>query len=710
MSEVSENLQQPQRARRKPFDLSAALSRRAGILLGLGTVLSFATIPVCLAVVKPKYSASAVLLVDATKEIAINGKERDLIPGDIGDYTRTQIGRMKSVAGISEALNTLPEKARPNFCNPQASAISQAVQLLKRLVIQEVPRSHLINLKLESDEPRFLGDAVNAVVDGFIGRLHLERERQNEKRIEYLQSERARVVERIEHEHRRLLAHAEGMANRAFLHENYTVHLNKVDQIQKLFLEADAERIARQAALAKALSDRSTIQKLSLQPYADERVADNFGINRIEQYTYEQLQQMRVTVDGLTPGNQDRKYVEERMAAMNRYLDEYKVTVNEATMRNLEQKRAYDLESEVLRAESGLGSATSRALELGSILSAATAEASATSEAIFNASSVAYSIRELRERLTAINNRIDDCQLEAKASVKLAVDSRASNPTVPASSTKVNALAGGLGLAYGCALLCCLGFEFFDTRLRSRADIQAALGGEAPDPVPSLNGAPLHGVVASDSLAGEVLRSFRSLASRVERERSAKTGSVILLTGVHSGAGTSFVAYQLAIALSDYSEQILLLQTSVTESESHVAPAHSTVEANKKIRVERIPSSRSGAAIELGSRIRDARESFDLILIDADPISVEPFTRFMMMHADMAVVVAKAGVTMFHDLVGVLNEIRRRPIGAMTALLNFAQKPQRIGVQRRIQNGIVAVSSLAKRFRRRLARLRSNRC
>ena len=455
MSEVSENLQQPQRARRKPFDLSAALSRRAAILLGLGTVLSFATIPVCLAVVKPKYSASAVLLVDATKEIAINGKERDLIPGDIGDYTRTQIGRMKSVAGISEALNTLPEKARPNFCNPQASAISQAVQLLKRLVIQEVPRSHLINLKLESDEPRFLGDAVNAVVDGFIGRLHLERERQNEKRIEYLQSERARVVERIEHEHRRLLAHAEGMANRAFLHENYTVHLNKVDQIQKLFLEADAERIARQAALAKALSDRSTIQKLSLQPYADERVADNFGINRIEQYTYEQLQQMRVTVDGLTPGNQDRKYVEERMAAMNRYLDEYKVTVNEATMRNLEQKRAYDLESEVLRAESGLGSATSRALELGSILSAATAEASATSEAIFNASSVAYSIRELRERLTAINNRIDDCQLEAKASVKLAVDSRASNPTVPASSTKVNALAGGLGLAYGCALLCC---------------------------------------------------------------------------------------------------------------------------------------------------------------------------------------------------------------------------------------------------------------
>jgi hypothetical protein len=709
VNEVSENLPSPARARRKPFDLTAALARRAPIVLGLGTLLSFATIPVCLGVVKPKYSASAVLLVDATKEVAINGKERDLIPGDIGDYTRTQIGRMKSVTGISEALRSLPEKARPNFCNPQTSEISQAVQLLKRLVIQEVPRSHLINLKLESDEPRFLGDALNAVVDGFIARLHIERERQNEKRIEYLQTERTRIVERIDQEHRRLLAHAEGMANRAFLHENYSVHLNKVEQIQKLFLEADAERIARQAALQKALSDQSDIQKLSLQPYADERVADNFGINRIEQYTYEQLQQMRVTVDGLTHGNQDRKYVEERMASMNRYLDEYKVRVNEATMRNLEQKRAYDLQSEVIRAESGLASAKSRALELGTILSAAAAEASSTSEAIFNASSVAYSIRELRERLTAINNRIDDCELEAKASVKLAVDSRASNPTVPASSTKVNAFAGGIGLAYGCALLCCIGFEFFDTRLRSRPDIEAALGGHAPDPVLAWNGAAPHDDPGADSLERDIVRSFRSLASRIERERSRHNGRVILLTGVHHGAGTSFVTHQLAAALSDYSDRILLIQTSAADPGNQAALGRLIPEATCKILVERIPQSRSGAAIELGSRIRNARESFDLILIDADPIAVEPFTRFVVLHADVAVVVAKAGFTLFQDLVGVLDEIRRHPIGAMSALLNFAPNIKRVGVQRRIQDAIVALSRFAKRIRGLVGALGSRR-
>ena len=698
MSEVSDNPHASQKSRRKPFDLAAALARRAPILLGLGTALSSATVPVCLSVVKPKYCASAVLLVDASKEVAINGKERDLIPGDIGDYTRTQIGRMKNISGISEALRLLPQKGRPNFCNEQASEISQAVQLLKRLVIQEVPRSHLITLRLESDEPRFLGDALNAVVDGFIARLHVEREQQNAKRIEYLETERERIVERIDQDYRRLLTHAATMSNRAFLHENYSVHLSRVDQIQKLFLEAEADRITRERLLEKALSDQREIQKLSLQPYADERVADNFGINRIEQYTYEQLQQMRVTVDGLTPGNQDRKYVEERMAAMNRYLDDYKFRVNGATMQNLEQKRAYDLQSEVLRAQSALAAAKARALELGSILSEATNEASATSEAIFNASSITYSIRELRERLSAINNRIDDCQIEAKASVKLAVDSRASNPTVPASNPKVNAFAGGIGLAYGCALLCCLGFEFFDTRLRSRSDLESALGGEAPDPILALstNRAALDS--EPDCRPQHILRAFRSLASRVERERLASRAQVILLTGVQHGVGTSFVAYQLAAALSHYHERILLIQTSARDLNGHEAIASLRPLTSCGFAIERVLHSRPRASAELASRMQTARESFDFIVIDADPITVEPFTRFVVLSADVAVVVAKAGSTLFNDLLLVVNEVRKFPIGAMTGLLNCASDLGKVTVQQRLQSAIVWLSWSAKQI------------
>ena len=699
MNETAATSERPTFARRKPFDFSGVLLSRAPLILGSGTLLACALVPTLLGLVKATYSASAVLLVDATKEIAVNGKERDLIPGDIGDYTRTQIGRMKSVAGIVEALRSLPQKARPALCNPEASEVSQAVQLLKRLVIQEVPRSHLINVKIESDDPRFLGDALNAVVDGFINRLHEERERQNDKRIEYLRSERTRLVEKLEEEHQKLLADAQGFQSKAFLHENYSVHLNKVEQIQKLFLEADAERIARETALGKAQADLKEMQKLSLQPYADERVADNFGINRIEQYTYEQLQQMRVTVDGLTSGNQDRRYVEERMSAMNRYLDEYKVRVNEATMKNLEQKRAYDLQTEVLRAESALVAARSRAVELGSILSTAAAQASATSEAIFNASSAAYSIRELRERLAAINNRIDDCQLEAKASVKLVVDTRAVNPTVPVSSTRTKAFAGGFGIAYGCALLCCFGVEFLDGRLRSRQDVSAALGGDAPEPVVGLEA--LAGAVHTDGelVAQKIMPAVRSLAARLERDRMAHGSKVILLMGAHRGTGASFIANYLAHALLAYSGRVLLIQTSMNPAPHAEQYEGTAIGIEPALSIERFRPTAKGAALDLAGRIELARENHNFIIIDADPVVVEPFTRFALLHSDAAIVMARAGVTVFEQLSTSLEEVRRHSVGALTALLNFAPDVSGVGGRQRIQVGIGFLSVVTKRIR-----------
>jgi MinD superfamily P-loop ATPase len=96
--------------------------------------------------------------------------------------------------------------------------------------------------------------------------------------------------------------------------------------------------------------------------------------------------------------------------------------------------------------------------------------------------------------------------------------------------------------------------------------------------------------------------------------------------------------------------------------------------------------------------MQTARESFDFIVIDADPITVEPFTRFVVLSADVAVVVAKAGSTLFNDLLLVVNEVRKFPIGAMTGLLNCASDLGKVTVQQRLQSAIVWLSWSAKQI------------
>ena len=101
-----------------------------------------------------------------------------------------------------------------------------------------------------------------------------------------------------------------------------------------------------------------------------------------------------------------------------------------------------------------------------------------------------------------------------------------------------------------------------------------------------------------------------------------------------------------------------------------------------------------------------ARETHNFIIVDADPVVVEPFTSFAMLHSDAVIVIARAGVTIFQQLATALEEVRRQPVGALTALLNFAPDVSGVGVQHRIQIGIRSLSVMKRRFHFWLVRRR----
>lgn len=679
-------------SRRKAFDPAGFLARRAVLLAVAGAVLSAALIPALMLAIKPKYAASASLLVDASKEISIAGKERDPIPGDIGDFTRTQIGRMKSVDVLLDALKTVPAAARPVFCDPRDTEVHNAVQLMKQLTITDTPRTHLISAKLEAEEARGLGDTLNAVLDTFLAKLRREQAKQNESRIAYLRDERARMQEMLTGEHKRLLDQAARLPNKAFLHENYSVHVTKLEQIQRMYWEAEVDRAAKESALGKAVADEERLQQLSLRPYADGRVADNFGINRIEQYTYEQLQQMRATLDGLTPDNQDRKYVEQRMDAMNQYLDRHKKHVTESTARELDEKRAYELKSEVIRATTAFEAAKQKSESLAARLAGANQEASATSEAIFNASDVTYSITQLRDRLAALNERIDDCEMESKAPVRISIDCRASNPRLPVARTWPRVVAMGVALGYALVAALLLASELLDGRVRSVRELRAALGAPGPSPIPS------HAGGAASNFARIVLeapespaaKSLRSLAVRLERERKTHGGRVVLIAGASPRSGATAVASNLADALAGIVARVLCIEMRAA-AQGDAAPAAEPAPGVTRMALSAsVPDSR----IRLRDLLHRSRDAYDFILIDTAPVQADDFAQFAALECDAAVIVARQDRTLFREVIAGLDILRAARITALTVVLNFATsapgEPPSLGVQRALESGFRA--------------------
>lgn len=719
----------PAGRRRKPFHIPGLLARRGRLILGVGALLAAILAPFFWLAGGASYRTEGVLLIDPGKEPTLNGRERETIPGTLGDYTRTLVSRLTARDVLLTALEQVPPTNWPSFLDATRPPAANVNRLAKELKIKEVLRTYLISAEISGESPRGLAPVLNAVLDTFIVKLRRELEQQNERRLTYLREEHDQIVSRIEAERARLLALADEVSNKAFLHENYTVHLSKLEQIQRLYWESEALRAQRAGDLQRTLADQDQLQRLSLQAYADERVADNFGINRIEQWTYEQLQSLRSNIDGLTTNNNDRSYVEARMEAMNTYLGRYKREVNDTTIRVMNEKRRHDLETEVVKASNALLAAKSSADAIGQRLESARVEASATSEAIFKATDMDFTVSQLRERLGAINTRIDDCEMESKAPLRISVDRPALPPTWPASNSRPRLALLAVLLAFGLVIGGVLGFELLDDRIRGPAEVEFALGGPAPDPIPLLPGGRLERVLLDDpaSPAGTALRA---LGVRLNRARLRHGARLFGFSGLDAGGGNTALALNIAQALGRFAPRVLLLALDrpalaeragvacppagadlLRDSEGLEKaivrdPARGIDLAMIALQGDPLPSK-----VGLEDLVRHVRDRYDAVVFDLGPVPDDDLALAVIHHLDAVAFTVREDVTMFSSLRRALDAAATAGTPALTAVLNGSDQRAAGWRHAQIQRLLRPVTVLHRRagveWRRRAARWRA---
>lgn len=699
----------------KPFNPVHFALRRGPVLLGAGTLLSLLLALILLPRARPAYEADAVILIDPAKEPTLTGRERNPIPGDLGDWTRTQITRITSEDVIAEAIRRLPPDQQPDFLRAQPDHPANLFRVIRRVRVREVPRTYLVTLRIANDSPEGIAPLLNTIMQVFIEKLQQEFELTYRRRLDYLLEERANIAARLEHEEQRLLALAETAGNRAFLHEGYSNHLNKVDQIQRLYWEAFAREAETRSQLEKVLEDRRHIESLSLKPFADARVADNFGINRIEQWTYEQLQQLRSTIDGLRPENPDRIYVEERMNAMNQYLEDYKKRVNDETISNLLEKQSYELETQTLLARSAHEAALKTADILRDRLQEARDEASRISTAIFEASEPEFLRNQLRSRLEALNTRIDDTEMEAKTPIRVAIDKPAATPVEPASSSAIKLLAIALVLGFGSVSAPILLYELFDNRLRAPREVELALGGPGPDPVASFVS---HLTEHPDFIRATLSHpdhpatlAIRDLAARFEHDHRIHGSRILTVAGLNPRCGVTSLSLNLAHALRSLGGSVVLVELHPAAPGlarllslpprpglEHVLRKETSLEtaliSDPDRNISLLPSDSSGRPDDftpLLPLLDSLKTLHRTVLIDAGCFRDE-LTAFACRASDAVLLVAREKQTNYRDLRRAIDLLIQAEVPALTAILNFSRGHQRPLVLAAIEQTILFVS------------------
>jgi polysaccharide biosynthesis transport protein len=404
--------------------------------------------------------------------------------------------------------------------------------------------------------------------------------------------------------------------------------------------------------------------------------------------------------------------VETRMDAMNQYLDGYKERVTVESIKNLQDKRAFELKAEVIKARSANAAAADTSAVLQKQLDEARSEADAVSEAIFKSTDLSYAVTQLRERLSALDSRIDDCELEAKAPIHISIDKRAASPSRPAVTNRNKLLFLALLIGFGGVLAIVLGFDLLDNRIRSPREIELALGAPGPDPIASY----VSSVPSTSQFSRAVLdepdhpavRAIRELAVRLNFDRERHGGRVFLFSGISPGCGTTALTLNVAQALAAICPDVLLLEANLKrpglrallglppgpglETALRGGPPWQSLLQADPLRGIRVLAAEGGASPESKALLVDilkaARKSHGAVLVDAGSVLDDDVAYFAALHADAVVLVAREDVSLYRDLRHAIDRLVQGGVPALTAVLNHAQPLWLGGVLERLQQNL----------------------
>lgn len=687
---------------RKPLDIAGAIQRYARIIFIFGTLSFISMLPIAISASSPYYMATGSILVERVQAPIIASSEQSPISNFFYDYAQTEVYRLGNVNILRKTLESLPKEAK-NYYAPHGVNAAAVMHLRKSLTIGLIPNTHLIMVQMKSNVPRFATDIVNTLMHCYIDHARKVTENKDLRRITYLETERNALHIKVNKLTQELKQIANQTRTATFV-EAYNVESMRLIELQKSLIVACRDMITSKNTLLAIENKADSIRKLSIEALSDELVAGDESLWSISYWTYKTLQEMRASIDGVSRTNPDRKYIESRMKAMKAYEAQLKESVTKRAKRIVHDKREYELNKEVLTAKSLAYAAQESFDDILQELQEQQIIAAENSRQIIEGQILETKLSQARNSLYAVETRLQELHAEAKSPVRASVEEFAQNSHEPAGTNlkkfimlSFMASFGGIGCIF-------MTMELLDGRIRSNKDLISATE-HAPSRSLALceHKDPFWQVTAKHPHS-EQAKSLRSLAIRLHKEREQNqisSAQISVFTGVSDSVGTSSIAINIARclaglgvkvlymeAIQSYTSDMMHNETDINSLNKNTAvedskPFECILQSDKPLRCIRKPENELFDVISIGSDwgeghdgqldqvLNALRYKYDFIIVDTMPLHVSDLTEYMILEANIAILIIQAKRTTYNDLRKKLKLLWRLQVPVMTTILNY---------------------------------------
>jgi Mrp family chromosome partitioning ATPase/uncharacterized protein involved in exopolysaccharide biosynthesis len=684
---------------RKPFDIFGFVYRYGWIIIIAGFFILAMLVPVVLKIARPNYEVHASLKIDPVVASLITKSDDLSITAFYHDYVRTQARRIKEYTLLEKAIDNLSMKEKQAIF-PGDMPTKDCVAILDRIMtITSISGTHLVDLSIQGPNREGLAPMLNAVMDEYLRKMEGEVENKNERRLKYLTLKKEELAGLIGKKEKDLRSIASSVFSSSFA-EDFNIWQQRAVDLQEAYVRSFSQRIEAENAFNSAKTKTEQLAKLPLDPLIDEAVMDNRAIGFTSSWTYQKLQDMRTTIDGVTRENEDRKRVEERMEAMREYEKKQRTETTETLHAIAYGKRDLELKQELIKKEITYREAMKNEAALTAALDEAKVASGANSSALLHGKSLETELGHARDLIFRIDNRIQELEAESRAPLRVTIEARAMAPDKPAGSNIKKLLIVCIALSFGSVGGLFLVIELLDNRLHSPKDVTQALG--HPPSWPISRG--LRGnnflTLLTTCRNSAAAKAIRSLATRLYREYEEHHSRIFLFTATDEKSGTTEIMLNTAQALTHHASRVLVIDGNLRQEDLflklNVPDSHPGIEevlAGTRSLTDCIYHDQertvdvlfSHCTIpdqvmirKLGVFLRQAREDYDVICIDSCPVMLCDFTEFLAVQADVAVLISQGDSTLYKNLRRTADIFLRLGVPALAPVLNWGGEKNEI--------------------------------
>ena len=676
----------------KPIDIIRFLNRNIVTIIVLGNFGFTLLAPFAFLSIKPFYKASSKIKIEPVVQSILAQNEENSILRQYKDFIRTQANRMRDMTILQKAIKNLTPAQKDAFF-PKGLPVEKCALLLShRLFIEPVNQTYLIDMAIQGDTPEGLAPILNEVMDVYKNTVDTEKRSQNDARLTYLRSESKKLNNQII-EKQTTLRELAKMTNTSSFSEQFNFYYKKAEQLQKAYVELYLQLVNAEHLYEQRLKEKIEISKLSMEPHVEEMVANDWGLDSTQSWTYQQLQAMRSSLDGLTKENPERKYTEDRMKSMRKYELDMTEEVRKLGRKVIYGTREYDLEKRLIEAKSKYDSIKISMADISVKLEAAKKEAGENSERLIIGEQIQAELWDMRQLLFSYEKRINALMVQSNVPSRISIYTRARKPESQAGSNAKKLFMICLVLPFGIVTFILLVIEFMDNRITSPKNIVKALGYPSTWPISRApEGVPFSRVTL-DAKESVTSKALRSLALRIHRDSARNNTKLFLFNGVDSKSGVTEIILNTAHHLGQMLPSVLVIEATsdhptlrklldlppehpgfsevLSGKATFEEAVYTDFERNVNFIFSSPPPYNLESSLVFEAVLAEAGKHFDMVLIDSTQIMKSDFTEYLAMHSDVVIMVIQGDRTLYRSVREVAQFFIRLEVPALASVLNW---------------------------------------